>query len=60
MEKEYVIYKGDTFICSGTVEKCASALNVKPQTIMFYTYPCYKKKIKKRKNARNYLIAIKI
>ncbi|QNG60370.1 hypothetical protein H4O14_02250 [Bacillus sp. PAMC26568] len=58
--KEYAVYKGDTFICIGTVEECANYLDVSPQTIRFYLSPAYKKRIAKRGETSNSLTVIKI
>ncbi|MGE7854489.1 hypothetical protein ACQKNN_27265 [Bacillus paramycoides] len=53
--KEYVIYKGESLICIGTVQECAQYLGVPPKTILFYKTPAYKKRVANRKKARNYL-----
>ena len=53
-EKEYALYKGDELIRTGTLQKIAEAENVQVETIRFYTTNTYKKRIAKRKNARNY------
>jgi hypothetical protein len=60
MKVEYAVYKGDTFICMGTVNECAEHMNVLPETVKFYTTPTYAKRIAKRKNARNYITVIKL
>ena len=58
--KEYAVYKGDTFLTSGTLEECAAFMGVKPKTVKFYTMPIYQKRLNKRKNSRNPLIVIEI
>ena len=60
MPKEYAVYKGDLFVCIGTVNECADQLGVKPETIRYYTTPAYKRKVQKRNNALNYLTVIKL
>lgn len=44
--KEYALYKGDEFIDLGTVDHLAKRLNVKENTIRFYSYPTYQKRTK--------------
>ncbi|MCU4771014.1 hypothetical protein OCF65_20815 [Bacillus toyonensis] len=53
--KEYAIYKGESLICTGTVQECAQHLGVIPKTILFYKTPAYRKRVASRKKARNYL-----
>jgi hypothetical protein len=60
MKVEYAVYKGDSFICMGTVKECAEHMNVLPDTVKFYTTPSYEKRIEKRKKARNYITVIKL
>lgn len=48
-EKEYAVYKGEQFLCIGTAEECAEELGVKPETIKFYTFPTYQRRLAKRK-----------
>lgn len=54
--KEFIVYKGETFICAGTAKECAEHMGVKRETIKFYARPVYKKRVAARKNARNYII----
>jgi hypothetical protein len=58
--KEYAVYKGDEFICVGTVKECAERLGIKPDTVYYYTSPKYKKIMEKGKNPQNYIIVIKL
>lgn len=51
--KEYAVYKGDNLLAMGTAEECAEALNVKAETIYYYTTDAYKRKLEKRKNPHN-------
>lgn len=53
--KEYAVYKGDQFICIGTMEKCAEFIGVSVNTIRFYLSPAYHKRVKARKKAENYI-----
>lgn len=53
-DKEYALYKGEELLRIGTLEEIAEAENVQIKTIQFYMTPTYKKRIEKRKNARNY------
>jgi hypothetical protein len=58
--KEYAIYKGDEFLCVGTVEECAKYLGILPRTVRYYSYEKYWKKVEKRKNPKNFVIAVKL
>ncbi|MBZ3765238.1 hypothetical protein [Bacillus cereus] len=58
--KEYVVYKGESFVCIGTAKKCAQHMGVLPATVRFYTRPAYQRRIASRKNARNYITVTKL
>ncbi|MGG4305952.1 hypothetical protein ABEW59_24785 [Bacillus wiedmannii] len=53
--KEYVVYKGESFVCIGTAKECAQHMGVLPATVRYYTTPAYQRKLAKRKKSRNYL-----
>ena len=53
-DREYALYKGEELLRIGTLKEIAESENVKLETIQFYTKPVYKRRIAKRKNARNY------
>lgn len=40
----YAVYKGEDLIASGTLRECAEKLSVKPDTILFYRTPSYKRR----------------
>lgn len=44
MKKIYALYKGDKYICDGTLYQLASYLGVKERTIRFYMTPTYNKR----------------
>ena len=50
IQKEYVVYKGDTFICMGTEKECAEFMGVKDATFRFYSSQAYAKRIANRKH----------
>lgn len=52
MNKIYAMYKGEECLGIGTLEELAKELNVKYETMYFYTTPTYKKRIKKSKKRR--------
>ena len=58
--KEYAVYKGEQLLAVGTATECAEELNVKPETIHFYTTPTYMRRLMKRKNPSNCRIAVKL
>ncbi|PEZ81870.1 hypothetical protein CN374_30090 [Bacillus cereus] len=59
-QKEYVVYKGESFICIGTVQECAQHMGVLPKTVRYYATPSYKKRAAKRKKATNYLTVTRL
>lgn len=58
--KEYALYKGDTFLCIGTMKEIAKQRNITLETVRFYRTRAYKKRVEKRKNSKNAMILIKI
>lgn len=57
--KEYALYKGDEFICLGTIKEIAEFEGVREDTIRFYGTRSYKERLEGR-NIRNPKILIKI
>ena len=57
---KYAVFKGDEFITDGTAVECAEFMGVKLESFRFYMTPTYKRRIAKRKNARNYITVIKL
>jgi len=56
--REYAVYKGENIIAMGTAKECAEKLGVKTETIMFYTYPTYQRRLAKRKTTDNCIIVV--
>lgn len=56
---EYALYKGDEFICLGTIKEIAEYEGVREDTIRFYGTRTYREKLSNRKT-RNPRILIKI
>jgi hypothetical protein len=57
---DYVVYKGEEIVCVGSLKECAEQMGVKKETVKFYTTPTYRRRIAKRKRARNYITVIKL
>jgi hypothetical protein len=55
----YALYKGDEFIDLGTITELSERLNIKEQTLWFYTSKVYEKR-SEQKNSDNLRILIKI
>ncbi|HDR7386525.1 hypothetical protein COL48_28290 [Bacillus toyonensis] len=53
--KEYVVYKGESLLCIGTIQECADYMGVLPATVCFYKSSAYQRRIASRKNIRNYI-----
>jgi len=60
MPNTYAVYKGEDLECMGTAQECAEILGISPETVVWYTYPTYQRRISKRKNPKNYRVVIKI
>lgn len=56
--KIFGLYKGDKFIDVGTASELAKRRNVNTKTIRYLTTPAYAKKIKKRDNSEDALVAV--
>lgn len=54
---DYALYKGDDFLTVGSVQELSEYLNVKPETVRFFSYPSY---LKRFSDDNNRLIVIKI
>ncbi|MEB4819769.1 hypothetical protein [Bacillus thuringiensis] len=48
--KEYVVYKGESLLCIGTIQECADCMDVLPAKVRFYTRTAYQRIIANRKN----------
>jgi len=57
---DYALYKGDEFVCLGSLQEVASYQGVKSTTISYLASKAYMKKLEKRKNCDSALIAIRI
>ena len=58
IKKEYAAYKGDKFLCLGTVKEIAKFLNVKETTVRWYASSSYYKRIKQTQGKKKYSEAI--
>ncbi len=56
--KIFGLYKGDKFIDVGTANELAKRRNVNAKTIRYLITPAYAKKIKKRDNSEDALVAV--
>lgn len=52
---EYDVYKGDEYICSGTAEKVAEMMNVKPSTVKCWATPSFHNRCKNYMKKRGYI-----
>lgn len=57
-EREFALYKGDTFLTAGTIEEIAKERGVKPETIDYYRYPIAQSRNPSKKGKCNRLILI--
>jgi hypothetical protein len=58
--REYAVYKGENLIALGTLEECASKLNVTKEYIYWLTTPTAKRRLAKRKNPEKCTTAVRL
>lgn len=46
--KNYVVYKGDTFICTGTAKECAENMGITIPSFRCLATPSYKERFAKK------------
>ena len=51
-QTEYALYKGDELVMIGTVDELAKHEGVEEDTIRFYSYPTYLKRVKEGSNRK--------
>lgn len=56
MAVEYALYKGDNFLDIGTIKDLSKRYNISVKTLRWYSTPCYKNKIKNKKNIKSYVV----
>ena len=56
MAVEYALYKGDNFLDIGTIKELAERYNISVKTLRWYSTPCYKNKIKNKKDVKSYVV----
>ena len=56
MAVEYALYKGDNFLDIGTIKELSKRYNISVKTLRWYSTPCYKNKIKNKKNIKSYVV----
>lgn len=56
MTAEYALYKGDNFLDIGTIKELSKRYNISVKTLRWYSTPCYKNKIKNKKNIKSYVV----
>lgn len=57
MTKEYMAYRGDDLIVSGSLLKVASFLNIKKESLIFMATPTYRKR---RKGSQKALLVYRV
>ena len=50
--KEYAMYKGEECLAIGNIYELAKALNVKADTIRWYSTPAYRRRLEKKNKKR--------
>ncbi len=44
----YALYKGENYVCDGTIDELVTLLGAKPATVKFYATPSYRKRVEAR------------
>lgn len=57
---EYAVYRGDEFQFIGTAKECADRLGCSVNSFKFYLTPSYQRRLAERKNARNYIVVVRL
>lgn len=62
VKKEYALYKGDNFICIGTIKEIAQIMGVKERTVYWWSTPAARRRGQrnKLKKVPNRKILIKV
>ncbi|NDL68504.1 hypothetical protein [Anaerotalea alkaliphila] len=55
--KEFALYKGEEMLGIGTIDELAEMQGVKPETIRFYLYPAYQRRVR---NAKNRMVLVRL
>lgn len=58
--KIYALYKGEEMLDMGTAQEIADRRGVKPESILYYMSPAYKRKGEKSKNPRERLCTVSL
>lgn len=56
----YALYKGDTFLDIGTAQELAGKFNVKKETIRFLASKANYKRLEKRKDTSQKMVAVSV
>lgn len=56
MTQQYAVYKGEEILVIGSLEECATKLNVTQSTILFYQYESYQKRVNNPANRRQTIL----
>lgn len=56
--KEYALYKGDTLLCMGTISFIARTMGVKRESIAYFRYPAYQRRLEKRGACKNVRVLV--
>lgn len=58
--KEYIVYKGENFLASGTMKECSSRTGIAEKTLRHYATPSGRKRQEIKKNAKNRFTVSKV
>lgn len=56
MTVEYALYRGDEFLDIGTMKELSEKYDISVKTLRWYSTPCYKNKLKNKKNIKSYVV----
>ncbi|MES1038976.1 hypothetical protein [Peribacillus simplex] len=58
VKKEYVVYKGEEFICTGTAKECSEKMGITIPSFRSLKSPSYKKRFAKKREPRALVVYV--
>lgn len=56
-EKHFALYRGDSYLCMGTLKEIAKEQGIKPESVRFFKSPSYQKRVR-RYDQKHFLVEV--
>lgn len=56
----YALYKGDKYVCDGTLGELSKVTGLKPETLYFYSMPTYRRRIESYHKETTALVTVRL